>query len=101
LKNIPHYAAEPSEFNDKTRGFSVTHGKCWTLKLTKEDETTPGPIYNTQYLNSVMRKVDTTDELKNGSFGAYRDKQRTIPNKGFEKAYLAGDSPGPVFYGSM
>jgi len=48
-----------------------------------------------------MRKVDTTDELKNGSFGAYRDKQRTIPNKGFEKAYLAGDSPGPVFYGSM
>ena len=42
-----------------------------------------------------------TDELKNGSFGAYRDKQRTIPTKGFEKAYLGSNSPGPSIYGSM
>ena len=96
----PHYKAEPSEF-DERRGFSITKGKCWTLKMSKDDETTPGPVYDTQYLQSVMRKVDTTDELKNGSFGAYRDRQRTIPNKGFEKAFVAKDSPGPVVYGSM
>lgn len=45
----PHYKAEKSEF-DVRKGFSITHGKCWTLKMDKEDETTPGPIYDTQYL---------------------------------------------------
>ena len=69
--------------------------------MDKSDETTPGPVYDTQYLQSVKRKADTTEELKNGSFGAYRDRQRTIPNKGFEKAYVACDSPGPIVYGSM
>lgn len=52
----------------------MTRGKCWTLKITKEDETTPGPVYETQHLNSMTRKVEQTEELKNGSFGAYRDK---------------------------
>ena len=51
-----------------------TTGKCWTLKMSKEDETTPGPVYSTQYLRSVAHKVDKTDELKNGSFGAFRDR---------------------------
>ena len=41
-----------------------------------------------------------TDELKNGSFGGERSKQRTIPNKGFEGAYLGQDSPGPMLYNS-
>ena len=42
--------------------------------MSKEDETTPGPAYQTQYLNSISRQVDKTDELKNGSFGAYKDR---------------------------
>lgn len=42
--------------------------------MSKEDETTPGPVYSTQYLRSVAHKVDKTDELKNGSFGAFRDR---------------------------
>ena len=79
-------------------GFTMSTGKCWTLKLSKEDETTPGPVYQTQYLRSVARKVDVTDELKNGSFGAFRERQRVIPNKGFEKAYLGTSSPGPGLY---
>ena len=45
----PHYQAEPSEFDIK-KGFSITFGKCWTLKMDKQDETTPGPVYDTQYL---------------------------------------------------
>lgn len=28
-------------------GFSMTQGKKWTLKDSKEDETTPGPKYDT------------------------------------------------------
>ena len=66
--------------------------------MSKEDETTPGPVYQTQYLNSMSKKVDMTDELKNGSFGAFRAKQRVIPTKGFERAYLGTSSPGPTFY---
>ena len=56
--------------------------------MTKEDETTPGPAYQTQYLRSIAKQVEETEELKNGSFGSIRSKQRTIPNKGFEIAYL-------------
>ena len=52
-------------------------------------------------MNSISRKVDTTDELKNGSFGAFKDRQRTIPYKGFESAYLGQNSPGPSFYGDV
>ena len=66
----------------------MSTGKTWTLKMSKEDETTPGPVYQTQYLRSIARQVDKTDELKNGSFGSYRERQRVIPNKGFENAYL-------------
>ena len=42
--------------------------------------------------------MDRTDELKNGTFGAFRDRQRTIPSKGFENAYLGTASPGPQMY---
>ena len=42
--------------------------------------------------------MDVTDELKNGTFGAFKDKHRTIPNKGFEVAYLGQNSPGPAAY---
>ena len=97
----PHYKAEVSEFDSKSNGFSISTGKCWTLKTSKRDETNPGPIYETQYLGSVTRKVEKTIQLKRSSFGAYREKQRTIPNKGFEKAYLGVNSPGPTIYGSM
>ena len=76
----------------------MSTGKTWTLKLSKDDETTPGPAYQTQYLHSMAKKGDDTAELKNGSFGAFRDRQRTIPNKGFEKAFLGVTTPGPNLY---
>ena len=53
----PHYKAEVSEFDNKLNGFSISSGNCWTLKTSKKDETTPGPIYDTQYLNSCTEKV--------------------------------------------
>ena len=43
----PVYEAKKSDFEDPTRGFDMTRGKCWTLKITKEDQTTPGPVYET------------------------------------------------------
>ena len=70
----PVYEAKRSDFDDKSRGFDMTRGKCWTLKITKNDQTTPGPVYETQHLNSMSKKVEQTDELKNGSFGAFREK---------------------------
>ena len=76
----------------------MSTGKKWTLKMSKEDETTPGPAYQTQYLRSLARGSDTTDELKNGSFGAFKERQRVIPTKGFEKAFLGESSPGPSLY---
>lgn len=60
----------------------------------------PGPVYQTQYLRSIAKRVEDTKELKNGSFGAEKSKQRTIPTKGFERAYLGLDSPGPTKYNS-
>lgn len=68
--------------------------------MSKEDQTTPGPVYDTQYLNSIQRRVDLTSELKNSSFGDFRHKQKTIPTKGFECAYLGQNSPGPGYYAS-
>ena len=53
----PHYKAEVSEFDNKLNGYSISSGRCWTLKTSKKDETTPGPIYDTQYLDSVTEKV--------------------------------------------
>ena len=50
----------------------MSTGKCWTLKMSKEDQTTPGPNYEIQHMNSISKKVEDTEELKNGSFGAYR-----------------------------
>ena len=82
----------------KNGGYSISSGKCWTLKMDKEDETTPGPVYQTQYLRSIAKHVDGTDELKNGTFGALKDKQRTIPYNGLDVAYLGQDSPGPLIY---
>ena len=99
LSNLPSQYHDHTSF-DKTKesGYTMSTGKKWTLKLTKEDETTPGPVYQTQYLRSMGRAVDLTDELKNGSFGDFRHKQRVIPNKGFEHAYLGLSSPGPTAY---
>ena len=48
----------------------------------------------------MTHQVEKTCELKRSSFGAYRQKQRVIPNKGFEKAYLGVNSRGPTIYGS-
>merc|ERR1712060_594467 len=61
-------------------------------------EKTPGPNYDTQYIGSIHKHVDMTDTMKNGTFGAFRDRQRTIPFKGFETAYLGENSPGPQLY---
>ena len=105
LKNIPNQYSnqafhQNNSFLDGAKGFSMSSGKCWTLHLEKEDETTPGPAYSTQYLNSIARKVDTTVELKQGTFGTFRNRQRTIPNRGLEKAFLGCNSPGPTAYNS-
>lgn len=74
LSNIPQYKAEPSDFEKKVAGYSISKGKCWTLHTDKEAETTPGPAYETQYHNSMIRKVETTEELKHSSFGVHTDK---------------------------
>lgn len=64
---------------EKLGGFSITSSKKWTLKDSKEDETTPGPKYEIQYLNSV------TDGFKRrGKFGISRDESiesRATENK--------------------
>ena len=52
----------------------MSTGKKWTLKMSKADETTPGPVYDTQHLGSISRKVETTQELKNGTFGCFKDR---------------------------
>ena len=77
----------------------MSTGQCWTLKTSKLDQTTPGPHYETQYLNSITRKVETTEEMKRGSFGTDREKQRIVPNRGLEKEYIGSESPGPTRYG--
>ena len=74
LRNVPNQYNTRGFIEDPRHGFTMSTGKCWTLKMSKEDETTPGPAYNTQYLNSISRKVDMTDELKQSSFGAFKDK---------------------------
>ena len=43
----PHYKAEVSEFDNKTNGYTMSSGRKWTLKTSKKNETTPGPIYDT------------------------------------------------------
>ena len=47
LANLPsQYAFDHSSFDKtKEKGFSMSTGKTWTLKMSKEDETTPGPVY--------------------------------------------------------
>jgi len=47
LKDVPHYKAEVSEFDNKTNGYTMSSGRKWTLKTSKKNETTPGPIYDT------------------------------------------------------
>ena len=46
LANLPTQYFDHSSF-DKTKesGFTMSTGKKWTLKMSKEDETTPGPVY--------------------------------------------------------
>ena len=100
LKNVPNQYVTKFKEYDQSGRHHITSGKCWTLKMAKEDETTPGPAYQTQYLRSIAKQVEDTDELKNGSFGAHKSKHRTIPNRGFEVAYLGQDSPGPMLYNS-
>lgn len=48
MANIPTQYYDHSSF-DKTKemGFTMSTGKKWTLKMSKEDETTPGPVYQT------------------------------------------------------
>lgn len=46
LSNLPTQYHDHSSFDKtKTHGFSMSTGKTWTLKMSKEDETTPGPVY--------------------------------------------------------
>lgn len=61
LQNVPSQYANQNFIDDKLAGFSMSTGKKWTLKMSKEDETTPGPAYDTQYLRSMTHKVDHTD----------------------------------------
>ena len=87
LKNVPNQY-HSKHFLDEEKGHHITRGKKWTLKMSKEDQTTPGPAYDTQYYNSVNKKVDDTTELVNGTFGEHKAKQKTIPAKGFQNEYL-------------
>ena len=73
-------------------------GKCWTLKDSKEDEQTPGPIYQTQYLGSITHSVNSTFERKQGTFGAERHKRYPVPYKGMEDEFMGKESPGPQLY---
>ena len=60
------------------------------MKDSKEDETTPGPIYNTQYINSINSLVDNTSSKTRGNFGLSRDE--TIDSR------HSKPSPGPAKY---
>lgn len=76
----------------------MTTGKTWTLKDSKEDQTTPGPVYQTQYLQSVHYKCANTEPKKNSTFGHFRAKQYQVQYKGLERMYLGTESPGPFSY---
>ena len=73
----------------------MTTGKAWTLKDSKADETTPGPAYQTQYLQSIHYKCAKTEPKEMSTFGYFRAKQYQVQYKGLEKQYLGTESPGP------
>ena len=64
----------------------MSTGKKWTLNIEKDDDVNPGPIYDTQYLQSIDHKVQNTTELLNSTFGTNRDKNKIVPMKGQESA---------------
>ena len=73
----------------------MTTSKPWTLKDSKEDQTTPGPVYQTQFLQSIHYTCDKTKTAINGTFGSDRKRQYTVQHKGLEKHYFGTESPGP------
>ena len=42
---MQYYENHSSFDKTKESGFTMCTGKKWTLKMSKEDETTPGPAY--------------------------------------------------------
>lgn len=39
--------------NNQYKKVDIGYGKKWTYKVDKESETSPGPIYTTEYLKSI------------------------------------------------
>lgn len=71
---------------DIGQGFST--GKRWTLAITKEDETTPGPIYD-------LHQVEEANYKSKFKFG--REDVRIPPEKNQRLAKYCREGPGHVY----
>lgn len=81
-----------TSFDKRLANTTITAGKKWTLLTSKEDETNPGPVYETQYLRSINYGIDHSPHKVKGCFGISREE--TIDKRIFFK----GRSPGPSKY---
>ena len=96
-KNLPTQYHKLTMFDRKNgKGFSMSTGKKWTLHIEKRDDVNPGPIYQTQYLQSIDYQVQNTNEMAVSSFGTNRDKLHLVPMKGQEGVRYGRHSPGPM-----
>lgn len=66
-------------FNQK---ISLGYGQKLTYKTEKADEDIPGPIYQSDYYQSIKMIVDKTEPRRNSTFGCDKDQQSKVMYSG-------------------
>ena len=90
------------EESDHTKSFnadpaqmtSMGYGKRYQLKTSKNDETTPGPIYDDK-TKTISESLSCVADKRCSTFGL---KEQKVFAKGQQRALLGKDTPGPAKY---
>ncbi|CDW87071.1 UNKNOWN [Stylonychia lemnae] len=96
--NLPiQYQPISQEQSDKYNKISIGFGQKMHYKISKEDETTPGPIYNTHEIASISHVNNVPSKL-NSSFGNKYDKWDKVQYHGAEAHFYGREGLGPGAY---
>ncbi len=81
-----HYCTLEGKSRNKYTGVHIGYGNKFSLKTSKDDETTPAAIYSNDLVTSIAYK-NIVEPKKDSSFGQTYDKYSNICYKGMEKAF--------------
>eukprot|EP00349_Pseudokeronopsis_sp_Brazil_P002129 CAMPEP_0202964178 /NCGR_PEP_ID=MMETSP1396-20130829/8259_1 /ASSEMBLY_ACC=CAM_ASM_000872 /TAXON_ID= /ORGANISM="Pseudokeronopsis sp., Strain Brazil" /LENGTH=249 /DNA_ID=CAMNT_0049686081 /DNA_START=394 /DNA_END=1143 /DNA_ORIENTATION=- len=92
------YETNMKDLKEQYKGAFIGYGQKRTYKTGKDEESVPGPIYETQSYQSIGRAVSRAKGIKDTQFGNTYDKYDKVFFRGAASHFLGREGKGPGAY---